>query len=191
VAKKLYTISSHGFNDSTQNFKELMVAHVINQSEPYQIDFMVNDFGRASSLKPVSVYDCFSMRGFTLNFPVIRRQDSIPNQTREIELDSSSSGFFLMNERAFDALKELLLLDQGSQLFVFYFEQKPFYMVIPPVLLTPEQETLDEWSKEWVPDLWHFFLISSKSNRPFVDQVFVDAVHKSGVTGINIGEWLY
>jgi hypothetical protein len=187
MPKKLYAARSFGHADHTKNDLKLMVARAINKTEPYQIDFLIDDFSRASSVKPVTLYDFFTLIDFVTQLPVIRHQETFHNEIQTIYLSSTPS-MFLMNEKAFQVLNPLLLLEQGSQLITFYFEQKPFYFVLPPVFLSKKQEDSEEWNLNDLPNSWHYFRIRLKDPAFCVDEHFVNTYHNAGLSGLDLKE---
>lgn len=91
----------------------------------------------------------------------------------------SLSYFVGLSEKAFKDLNDLLLLDRGSEIFDFYFEEKPFYIIVPPVY--PSEENASVQSQDL-----HFFRASTFDQYINVSDMFVARVHEKKLRGLKV-----
>lgn len=160
-----------------------MSAILINYTEPYQIDFRNN---MATQSKPKIIFDFINI-GFPMHFsssymPDLKPKEYSMNRILKAKLEKYPA----MSEKAFHALEEFLLLDQGSKVYRFYFEQKPFSIIVPPTLMSDDLERSAENYENALknlPENWSYFRLHSQDRYLCTTQKFVDRVSQDHLKG--------
>lgn len=180
MSRKFYKI----FCDTRSS--EYSSGTLVNHQEPYQIDFMHGDPFK-SKLPPLSDLIQVATHIYLEHIPYIPHQFDVINE--ETPKFCSLNNYILFNKKSYDLLRSFLVYPDAIP-YVFYYEQTPFYKVVPPPILTgltdPTLARSDQiYQKAFTerPEDCHYFRASNLDASAVVTDVFVRTMIEHNLKG--------
>lgn len=159
----------------------------ISNEIPYQIEFR-NYITNHS--QPKQVLDFLYIDTYSV-LPELSRSTP-PGSYRETD-EFCLNKFVGLTKKAFDSLKDLLLLNKGEKVVEFYFERKPFYVIVPPAILPDLEINFRDYhqiseayekASSMRPEDFHYYRYTKFDTLCLVTDEFINRANQAKLTGL-------